>query len=496
VTSGARRTVTLVVAALVLLVGGVAWISDAALGYARKEGEGRARAAVEENVRLALWRMDSFVVPILARAQLAVPGRAEQLPFVREVSGQRPPGGIEDALEKQRHVDQAPVEPARAKGGDYQRHRSSVEQMARAKNVVEQVKSSAALAPRPVPAGVLRPVWFGGELALVRNDGAFLMVWLDWRALQAALEREIQDLLPRAKLAPAIGADERRLASLPIRLDPGPTPLVDGDSPVLLGLGVAWVSVLLAVAAVVALLLGALALSERRAVFVSAVTHELRTPLTTFRTYTEMLARGMVPEGARAEYLETLWREADRLSHLTENVLLYARLERGRGGDRVEDVSLAELVERMRPRLEGRASQAGMTLAIAVPDASVRGDATAIEQILFNLVDNACKYAAAAEDKQIRLTARTTGATAIVEVSDRGPGIPAPDRRRLFQPFSRSAREAAGRAPGVGLGLALSRRLARAMGGELTLLDSAEGACFRLTLPGGRAGRTAVSVCR
>ncbi|HXU82286.1 MAG TPA: HAMP domain-containing sensor histidine kinase, partial [Polyangia bacterium] len=250
---------------------------------------------------------------------------------------------------------------------------------------------------------------------------------------------------------------------------------------VLFGLGLAWASVLLAVGAVVALLRGAVALSERRAVFVSAVTHELRTPLTTFRTYTEMLSRGMVPEGARAEYLETLRREADRLAHLTENVLLYARLERGRGGHRIEEVDLPALLERVRPRLEGRAQQAGMVLVVEGAEARVAGDATAIEQILFNVVDNACKYAASAAEKEIRVSVRA-GDPVIIEVSDRGPGIPAGDRKKLFQPFSRSAREAAGHAPGVGLGLALSRRLARAMGGELVLV-AAEGACFRLSLP-------------
>ena len=82
------------------------------------------------------------------------------------------------------------------------------------------------------------------------------------------------------------------------------------------------------------------ALSERRGAFVSAVTHELRTPLTTFRMYAEMLAEGMVPSPeARQKYLETLRREADRLAHLVENVLQYARLERGRPGGRRENVT-------------------------------------------------------------------------------------------------------------------------------------------------------------
>jgi signal transduction histidine kinase len=248
---------------------------------------------------------------------------------------------------------------ALAQKADYQRYRGSQELVARSKNVDQQIKGSAGL-PLDAPVELLCPVWLGEDLVLARRTGdGILVVALDWPQLKHRLESDVADLFPSARLERSSDDnDERLLASLPVRLWPGPLagPVPAGPS-VLFGLGLAWASVLLAVAAVVALLLGAVALSERRAVFVSAVTHELRTPLTTFRTYTEMLSRGMVPEGARAEYLETLRREADRLAHLTENVLLYARLERGRGGHRIEEVDLPALLERVRPRLEGRASR-------------------------------------------------------------------------------------------------------------------------------------------
>jgi signal transduction histidine kinase len=490
-TPGSRRTVVQVVAAVLLLVGGVAWISAAALRYARKEAEARQKAAVEETVRVALWRLDSFVAPTLARAHLvSQDGGGELGPFIRSVRLLGPPEcrPVEDHI--RRAGPQEPAPPPMLQqaqnGAQYQSLRSSQEWAARAKNVGQQVKSSVGL-PLDAPIELLRPLWMERDLVLARRaPGGVLLAKLDWPMLQRRLPLEIADLFPYARVEPAgSGGNERLLASLPVRLEPGPLarPVPDDGSPVWLGLGLAWTSVLLAVGAVVTLLLGAVALSERRAVFVSAVTHELRTPLTTFRTYTEMLARGMVPEASRADYLETLRREADRLAHLTENVLLYARLERGPGGHRVEEVELGALLDRVRPRLESRAAQAGMTLAVADLEARVRGDATAIEQILFNAVDNACKYAAAADDKQIRIEGRPEGGRVVVEVSDGGPGIPPEDRRRLFQPFSRSARDAAGRAPGVGLGLALSRRLARAMGGDLELVERNAGACFRLTLP-------------
>src|SRR6185436_9513156 len=133
---------------------------------------------------------------------------------------------------------------------------------------------------------------------------------------------QLKDLVPGAVLEPvlqaaAVADGNRMLASLPVRLVPAaPSSTADGSpSPLRLLLGVAWGGVLLALLAVVALLAGTLALGERRAAFVSAVTHELRTPLTTLRTYTEMLADGMVTdEGKRARYLATLKLEAERLS--------------------------------------------------------------------------------------------------------------------------------------------------------------------------------------
>ena len=126
-------------------------------------------------------------------------------------------------------------------------------------------------------------------------------------------------------------------------------------------LQIGWGAVLLAVVAAALLLQGVMTLSERRAAFVSSVTHELRTPLTTFRMYAEMLAKGMVPDAKRRqEYFNTLQREAERLTLLVENVLAYARLERGRRPQAQDRVTLAALLERVGPRLKQRAAQAGM----------------------------------------------------------------------------------------------------------------------------------------
>ena len=143
----------------------------------------------------------------------------------------------------------------------------------------------------------------------------------------------------------------------------------DGDgfaaSPILISLAAAWACVALAAAAVAVLLWGVMRLSRRRAAFVSAVTHELRTPLTTFQMYAEMLAEGMVPDVQQQHrYLGTLRSEATRLTHLVENVLAYARLERGRTAGRIEPIELAELIEGAKTRLSAHAEQSGMTLVV------------------------------------------------------------------------------------------------------------------------------------
>ena len=109
-----------------------------------------------------------------------------------------------------------------------------------------------------------------------------------------------------------------------------------------------------------------------------------------------------------------------------------------------------------------------------------------IEQILFNLVDNSCKYAAQAEDRRIHLEMSVANGDAVLSVRDHGPGISRNEAGSLFHPFRKSAKHAAETAPGVGLGLALSRKLARRMGGRLRINTAVtDGACFELRIPAG-----------
>lgn len=338
--------------------------------------------------------------------------------------------------------------------------------------------------------GTMRPIWIGEELFLLRqfSDGpekGVQGVWLDQHLLQRKLLDGVADLLPHAAFSRVVGVvqDPLALASFPLLLsrnEIAAVPTSTISSPLLIG----WIAVLLALLTASLLVHGVMRLSERRASFVSAVTHELRTPLTTFRLYSDMLESGAVREEKRGDYLRVLSREADRLSHLVENVLSFSRIERGSARSAVRESTVADLLEPMRERLEARLATAGLTLEMNIPaDARIRVDAAAVEHILFNLIDNAAKYAATSQPPVVKLQATATPRHLEIRVTDHGPGIPPSERRRIFRAFHKSAREAAESRPGVGLGLALSRRLATSLHGTLQCTDSKHGATFLLTLP-------------
>ncbi len=351
--------------------------------------------------------------------------------------------------------------------------------------------------------GELVPVWVEGELILARRVKSLPTgeefvegCWLNWPAWDEVLRAQIADLVPGATLEPlTLSGDrggDRELVALPVRIDL--SAMIDEELEIgLRAKGMAIVQAMLALtaAAVGWLLWQTLGLSERRAAFVSAVTHELRTPLTTFRLYTEMLSDGLVTDPEQQQsYYRTLHREANRLMHLVENVLAYARLEKGRPTNRTEDVSLGELLDRCWPRLLLRVAESPLRLEsqIAEPTRATRlkMNAIAVEQVLFNLIDNACKYASNATDLRIVLDAEVTTSVLTIRVSDFGPGLSKAARRTLFEPFGKSSAQSAETAPGIGLGLTLARRLARDLGGELRCDQRDEvGLVFVLSLPCG-----------
>jgi signal transduction histidine kinase len=220
--------------------------------------------------------------------------------------------------------------------------------------------------------------------------------------------------------------------------------------------------------------------------FVANVSHEFKTPLTTIRLYSELLEQGRVPDAEkRGEYLRTIGRETQRLARLVNNALDFSRLEQGKKKFQKERCDLGTELARLLAMHEPRVKEAGMTLTRALPAEAVEAmtDRDAVEQIVLNLVDNACKYAAAGGEILVTAGAGTRGGVEVC-VSDRGPGVPAGERERIFEKFHRVDETLTAEKSGSGLGLSIARQLARGLGGELTCRPRAGGGAeFVLTLP-------------
>lgn len=352
--------------------------------------------------------------------------------------------------------------------------------------------------PTPVITGVTRPLWVGDNLLLARRvvingQTEIQGSWLNWPGIRDDLLAEATDLLPNASLSPVHDTEEgdptRMLAGLPVVINSGEKFLAVTLTPPMKGaLWIGWIAFLFALVTAAILLAGVMALSERRAAFVSSVTHELRTPLTTFRMYSDMLARNMVPDAQRRqEYLETLRGEAERLTHLVENVLAYARLERGRKVNRQETVTIEKMVERLERRLAERATQSQLQLETSIDDQAKKclltTDVGVVEQILFNLVDNACKYATSTDDRRLHWRIGNDCDYVLLTIRDHGPGFKNSSTVNRSRPFGKTSEEAAVTAPGVGLGLSLCRKLAKQLGGRLDVDDSSQGVTATLRLP-------------
>lgn len=357
-----------------------------------------------------------------------------------------------------------------------------------------------------IHVGPLVPAWTTStetgerELVYMRhvNDGEATRLQgflVEWPRLQAILLEQVADLFAVASLVPfepnALDAMQahRGLATLPAALDVAPPviPSLRPVTPARLAVGLTWLVVVLAIFATGLGLRANLAYAERRHRFASAVTHELRTPLTTFQMYSEMLAEGMVCDPAqRQAYLDTMHLESGRLAALVENVLGYARLEKGGGATRCAPMTTAAVLEHVLPRLERCAAAGGVSLEVdrgAADAIEVVADAEAVGQILLNLIDNACKYAGGSRPRRVALGLDRTDTHVVVSVSDNGPGVPAGCEKRIFTAFDRAGRRTADATGGIGLGLALSRGLALDQGGDLRLgRNGDDGATFELLL--------------
>ncbi len=226
---------------------------------------------------------------------------------------------------------------------------------------------------------------------------------------------------------------------------------------------------------------------RRRSDLIAAVTHELRTPLTSMRLSTEMLKEGLIPADKLGEYHANLHRESLRLSHLVENVLAFARINRVKRGGRPDHGRCEEILPPLLDKMGRHLQQAGFKYSYSIDRKckliQIKTDLVLLEQILTNLADNSIKYGRG-EQAQVAIQVQQLRNQILIRFKDTGAGIDEKLKSQIFIPFKRA--NASEGKPGVGLGLALSRSLARALGGELALENSnAQGSSFVISLPTG-----------
>ena len=225
--------------------------------------------------------------------------------------------------------------------------------------------------------------------------------------------------------------------------------------------------------------------NELKSEFISNVSHELKTPLSIISMFGELLAKGRTksPEQAN-EYAEIIWRESVRLGRLIDNVLDFAKIERGMGAYEFEEADVGEVVERAIELVGRRLAAAEMTLSsdLAPELPAVPLDANAFTLAVLNLIDNAIKYAA--EGKKVEVQLRRDGERIVLTVRDFGPGIELEEQQRIFERFYRARAMRLKPIRGSGIGLALVQHIARAHGGDVTVTsEPGKGATFELWLP-------------
>jgi heavy metal sensor kinase len=214
---------------------------------------------------------------------------------------------------------------------------------------------------------------------------------------------------------------------------------------------------------------------RRQRGFVADAAHELRSPLASMRAQLEVASRHpdrtdwrRLTAGALADTL--------RLGRMVEDLLALARLDERPGAMQSRELELGDVAREVADRMPA----AGADVCLELDGgARVRGDRQALGRVVQNLLDNAVRHASS----RVRVSVGLQGGLAVLAVDDDGPGIPAADRERVFERFTRLDDARSREHGGAGLGLAIAREIVRAHGGELTAEDGAPGARLVMRLP-------------
>lgn len=228
-----------------------------------------------------------------------------------------------------------------------------------------------------------------------------------------------------------------------------------------------------------------LALSDMRSSFVARVSHELRTPLGLIRLYAETLemGRSQNPENQK-EYLRAITKESERLTHLINNILNFSQIEAQRKQYKLVETPLEDAVRAAADSIHYHMERHGFNVRLEIePDPpSVPCDPDALQLALYNLLSNAMKYSG--ESREITVRARREGKEAVIEVADRGIGIPKDQQHKIFQEFYRVDDPQVRETGGSGLGLAVTKHIVEGHRGRLSVeSEPGVGSTFRIRLP-------------
>jgi two-component system phosphate regulon sensor histidine kinase PhoR len=225
-------------------------------------------------------------------------------------------------------------------------------------------------------------------------------------------------------------------------------------------------------------------LERVRREFFANLSHELRTPLTAILASSETLLEGALYDAENnRRFVERLHKHAVRMSELLSDISDLSAIESGQIHLTIEPVSLRPAVEEVLSLLEAKRGKANVTLTESVPDGIlVRADRMRLEQILYNLVDNAVKFNR--DRGSVTVTAQASGDQVAIDIEDTGSGIASADLPRVFERLYRSDRSRSHRVEGTGLGLAIVKHLVQAHGGEISAVSElGRGSRFTFTLP-------------
>ncbi len=224
--------------------------------------------------------------------------------------------------------------------------------------------------------------------------------------------------------------------------------------------------------------------TKAKAEFLASMSHELRTPLNAIGGYADLLLLGVTGELApeQRDYLERIRRSQQHLLGIISDLLNFSRIDAGRITYDMQPMLLGDSIRRVLPMVEPQAKERGLTLSfVGGKDLVACADQAKVEQILLNLLSNAIKFTKTGGSITLRQISADDRVG--IRVDDTGIGIPTGSLESIFDPFVQVGRTLAGGPEGAGLGLAISRDLARAMGGDIVVKSETDvGSTFEILL--------------